>query len=162
MLSILASIFQEPSASPINLTLPCRRPPSRPSKPRRRPTSVAEDVGVAADHLVVDSGDHVGNIEGAGFQGQIGVKQDLQQQVAEFFGQFAWIAFFQGVENLVSLLDQVGFQGCMGLLAVPGATTRGAQASLDVDQGFEEVSNRLAGWFLSGCFRGAGMSARRL
>jgi hypothetical protein len=49
--------------------------------------SLAEDVRVAVDDLGADLLLHVGQIEDAGFRGQLGVENDLQVKVAELAGQ---------------------------------------------------------------------------
>ncbi len=51
------------------------------------------------------AGDDVGDVEGAGFASQIGVKQDLQQEIAEFLGHFVGASLFDGVEDFVGFLD---------------------------------------------------------
>ena len=102
-----------------------------------------------ADHFVVNAGDDVGNVERAGFARQVGVEQDLQQEIAEFLGQILGASLFDGVEDFVGFFDQVGFEGRVGLLAVPGAAAGGAQAGLDGDQVFKEFC-RCASWWLCG------------
>src|SRR6266852_5822331 len=46
----------------------------------------AENVRVPANHLVVDAGDYVRDVETSCFPGDIGVEEDLEEQVTEFFG----------------------------------------------------------------------------
>ena len=51
--------------------------------------------------------------------GDAGVKQHLQQHVAEFVAQLVGVAAADGVEQLVGLLEQVAAQRVVGLLALP-------------------------------------------
>jgi hypothetical protein len=52
----------------------------------------AEDVGMAADHFVVNFADNVMDGEAAFFGGDLGVEEDLEEEVAEFFGEFGVVA----------------------------------------------------------------------
>src|SRR5207247_7151774 len=51
--------------------------------------------------------------------GHHGMKQDLQQQVAELFAQLGVVAGANGVVDLVRLLDEVGAQRFVRLRGVP-------------------------------------------
>ena len=44
---------------------------------------------MAAHHFRIDVLDDIGDVEPAGFGGEFGVKDDLQQQIAEFVGKFS-------------------------------------------------------------------------
>ena len=103
-----------------------------------------------------------GNVERAGFAGHVRVKQDLQQQIAQFFRQILGASLFDCVENFVGLLDQVGSEGYVGLLAVPGAAAGGAQAGLDGDQIFKEIPDALPCGFCGDGHDFCDLSARRL
>jgi hypothetical protein len=92
---------------------------------------VAEDVGVAADHFVVDFADDVVDGEAALFGGDLGVKENLEEEVAEFFGEFGVIAGVEGIEDFVGFFDQIGAEGGVGLLTVPGAAAGSAEAGHD-------------------------------
>ncbi len=93
----------------------------------------AENVRVPANHLVVDAGDYVRDVETSCFPGDIGVEEDLEEQVTEFFGQFFGVTLFDGIQDLVGLLDQEGLERVVGLFAVPRATAGGAKAGLERD-----------------------------
>ena len=60
-----------------------------------RPAS-AEDVGMAVDELVAEPGEHVGHRELAMLGGDLGVEEDLQQEVAELFANSADVAGLDG------------------------------------------------------------------
>jgi hypothetical protein len=65
----------------------------------------AEDVGVAADHFVVDFADDIVDGEAALFGGDLGVEENLEEEVAEFFGEFGVVAGVEGVEDFVGFFD---------------------------------------------------------
>jgi hypothetical protein len=92
---------------------------------------LAEDVGMAADHFVVDFADDVVDGEATLFGGDLGVKEDLEEEVAEFFGEFGVVAGVEGVEDFVGFFDEVGAEGGVGLLAVPRAAAGSAEAGHD-------------------------------
>ena len=58
---------------------------------------------------------------------------DLEQQVAELFGEFCVVAAVDGVEDFVRFFDQVGTERLMSLLDVPRAAAWGAETLLDRD-----------------------------
>ena len=88
---------------------------------------------MAADHLFVDAGDYVRDVEAPRFPADVGVEEDLEEQVSEFFGYFLWVAMFERIEDFVRFFDQVGFECVVGLLAVPWTSSRGAEAGLEGD-----------------------------
>ena len=96
---------------------------------------VAEDVRVAADDLGGDRGLDVGQVEDAGLGGQLGVEDDLEQQVAELAGELGRGAGLERVVDLVGLLEQVLAERLVGLLAVPRAAVRLAQPVRDPGHG---------------------------
>ena len=85
---------------------------------------VAEDVRVAADHLVGDGAHDVVPGEGAGLLGHAGVVDDLEQQVAELVAELAHVAAGDRLGDLVGLLDGVGRDRGEVLLDVPRAAAR--------------------------------------
>jgi hypothetical protein len=87
----------------------------------------AEDMGVAANHFVVDFADYVVDGEAAVFCGDLGMEEDLEKEVAQFFGELGVVAGIEGVEDFVGFFDEIGAKGGVGLLAVPGAAARGAE-----------------------------------
>ena len=99
--------------------------------------AVGEHVRVATDELAVDGGQYVGDVEVAGGAGDVGVKGHLDQNVAQFLGQFRRIAPVNGLQRFVALLQQVAFQGFVGLLSIPRAAAGAAQAGHNVNKGLE-------------------------
>jgi len=73
-----------------------------------RDRGVAEDVRMAADHLRRHVGAHVLGGELALLGGDLGVKDDLQQEVAQFLAQRRRLGAIESVEHLVGLLEQAG------------------------------------------------------
>src|ERR1700722_151932 len=96
-----------------------------------------------ADHLVMDAYNDVANIERARFSRQAGMKQDLHQEIAEFLPQVLRTSLFDGIEDFVGFLDQIGSECRVGLLAVPGTAARGAEAGLHSGQILEKFSDLL-------------------
>ena len=97
----------------------------------------AEDVRVAANHLLVDFPDHVSYGEAAFFLSDLGVEQHLEKEVAEFFGEFGVIAGLEGIEDFVGFFDEIGSERSVSLFAIPGAAARGTEAGHDRDESFE-------------------------
>ena len=109
---------------------------------------VAEDVGVAADHFVVNFADDVVDGEAALFGGDLRMEQDLEEEVAEFFGKFGVVAGVEGIEDFVGFFDEVGAEGGVRLFAIPGAATGGAEAGHDGSESGEGGAGVGRGGFL--------------
>jgi hypothetical protein len=88
----------------------------------------AEDVRVAADELVIDAADDIVEGEGGAFGGELGVEDDVEQEVAEFLLEEGIIGGVDGFEDFVSFFEELGADGLVGLLLVPGATAGAAEA----------------------------------
>ena len=69
---------------------------------------VAEDVRVAAFHLVADAADDVLERELAGFFGHSRMKDDLELEIAEFVGERVHVVARDRVGDFVRFLDRVG------------------------------------------------------
>ena len=98
-------------------------------------TGIGEDVRVAAYHLVGDlAGDRV-EIELPVLLGHAGMKDDLQQQIAQLFAKPRHIAGFDRVGDFVGFLDRVGRDRGKGLLDIPSASGfRVAKLRHDIEQ----------------------------
>ncbi len=81
--------------------------------------------------LAVQLVEHIGDGEMALVGRHLGIKQHLQQQVAQLLGQMRKVAPLDGVEDLVGLFQRVFANGIEGLLAVPRAAARRAQPRHD-------------------------------
>jgi hypothetical protein len=93
------------------------------------------------DHLRVNVVDDVADIEAAGFTRNFRVKNNLEQQIAEFAHKVLRIAGIEGIEDFVCLLDQIAPKRVMRLLAIPGTSARGPQSRLQRDQALEKRAN---------------------
>ena len=78
--------------------------------------------------------------EGPALLGDVGVEDDLQQQVAELAGELVVVLLVDGVGDLVGLLDRHRLDALVGLLAVPRAAAGGAQARDQLDEAGEELA----------------------
>ena len=79
---------------------------------------------MAPHQLVGDGACDVGEPERARLGGDLGVEDDLQEQVAELVAQRCRVAAVDRLEHLVRLLDHVGPQALVCLLAIPRAAAR--------------------------------------
>jgi hypothetical protein len=105
----------------------------------------AEDVRVAAHHFVVDLADDLGDGKAFFFVSDLGVKENLKKEIAEFFSELSIVSGVESVEDLVGFLDEIGPKGGVGLFAVPGASTGGAKTSHDGDEFFEVAADARRG-----------------
>ena len=93
---------------------------------------VAEDVGVAADKFFVNFVGDVTDGEVACFFSNLGVEEDMEEDIAEFFTHVGEVLTVYGVEELGVFFDEVFAEGFVGLFLVPGATARAAKFSNDI------------------------------
>ncbi len=68
------------------------------------------------------------------------VEENLEQEVAEFAGEFLPIAIVDGFEDFVGFFERVGFDRVERLLAVPGTAAGTAQPGHDRHCAFEAIS----------------------
>ena len=83
-------------------------------------------MGVAAHQLLDQTGCHLVDAERRAFVllRDPRLERHLQQQVAELFANVVMVARLDGLDDFVSLLEEVGHQALLGLLSVPGAAAR--------------------------------------
>ena len=84
---------------------------------------LAEDVGVAADELLGDVLGHLAEVPGAALLEQQRQEVDLKEHIAQLVEHLGVVALVGGVGQLVGLLERVGDDRALVLLAVPGALT---------------------------------------
>src|SRR6202453_1600298 len=99
---------------------------------------------VAADQLAVEAGDHVRDGEVAGLARHLGIKEDLQQKVAQLLGEILPMPALNGVKDLVGLLKGIFSDSVEALLAIPRTDIGAAQAGHDA-HGFGEKCSRIGG-----------------
>ena len=105
---------------------------------------IPENVRVAADQLAVQAGDHIRDGKVAGLARHLGIKEHLQQKVAQLLAQIAPMPALDGIEDLVAFLEGIFPDGVEALLAIPGAAIGTAQAGHDA-HGFGEKCSRIGG-----------------
>jgi hypothetical protein len=88
---------------------------------RRLECLVPEDMGVAGDHLRCDGLNHVCGGEVPALGGKLCVEDYLEEQVPQLFLYSRRVVRLDGLDELVGLLDEVGLEGLVGLLLIPGA-----------------------------------------
>jgi hypothetical protein len=99
---------------------------------------VAEHVRVSTLELVGDRGGHGFEVEQPALLGDAGLKDDLEQHVAEFVADGVDVGARDGVRELVRFLDRVRRDRGPVLLPVPGTTEPGVTQSLhDAQQALE-------------------------
>jgi hypothetical protein len=97
---------------------------------------------VAADELLHRGAHDVLELEGPGRGlGDLGVEDDVEEEVSELAPEVVPVLALDGVHSLVGLLDEEVADGGVGLLAVPGALP--PEAADDRDVVGEEVGGGL-------------------
>lgn len=94
-----------------------------------------KNMGVAADQLFGELlGDFL-EIEGAALLSQLGVKNNVEKDIAQLFLKGFVVFLIDRFEQLVNFLEKHGAKSLVGLLLVPRATTGSAEAGHDLGQG---------------------------
>ena len=91
----------------------------------------SKDVGVAADQLAIEAGNHIRDGEVTRLVGHLRIKEDLEQEVAQLLAKVGPMAPLDRVEDLVGFLERIFPYGVEALLAIPGASTGTAQPGHD-------------------------------
>ena len=87
------------------------------------------------------------------------LKDDVEEDVAKLFGQLRGVALLDGLDQLVALLQELLFEGLVGLLAVPRASVGTAEAPDKLVQAFVGIGVRLVAFHSLPC---AGAAARSI
>src|SRR5262249_60545688 len=103
---------------------------------------IAEDMRMAADHLVAESVEDVDHRELALLAGHLAVEDDLEQEIAELFEEMVPGVLVDGRHDLVGFFDQIRLQRAARLFPIPRTTTVAAQASHEREEGIETVTSR--------------------
>ena len=98
------------------------------------PCPAIEDVRMAADQLVGDRLDRVGDREAAFFLADLRQEHRLEQEVAELVLERVVIVAIERVEQLVGFLQHERPQRLQRLLPIPRAAVLGAQRAHDLDE----------------------------
>src|SRR5712691_3639390 len=94
-------------------------------------------------HLVAQTNQDVHHRELASLLRDLGVEDDLEQEVSELLLHRAQVAALDGLEHFVGLLDDVRLERRPCLLSVPRATIGTTEARHDVQEPFEECTRGL-------------------
>ena len=97
---------------------------------RRLRLDLAEDVRMAADELLAHVLGHLRHVAGAALLEQQREEVHLEEHVAELVAQLGVVAGVGRVGQLVGLLDRVGHDRALVLLAVPRALAPQAAGEL--------------------------------
>ncbi len=87
-------------------------------------------MGVAADNFSTQAVDHVGHGEEPLFPGDLGMENNLVENVAQLFFEIFHVAFPNGLGHFGGLFPKMFEEGFVGLFSVPGATVSRAEFRL--------------------------------
>jgi hypothetical protein len=107
---------------------------------------LAEDVRMAEDELVAKGVADVGNVKFLLLFANLGIEDDVEQDVAKLLLEVFVVARDDGGTEFVGFFDGVGAERFVGLLAVP--RTLLAQLVEDVEQSPERLHFLLSSMFL--------------
>lgn len=104
---------------------------------------VAEDMRMAAYHLLVHLAGDVVEGELAGFGRHLGVHRDMEKKIAEFLAQVGDVVPVDGLDQFGDFFDEAVADAAMSLLSVPWATVGGAESGggreQEVDAGHDPM-----------------------
>lgn len=98
--------------------------PLRPNRVHGFRGRVTKHVRMPADQLINESLANGVKVEGIALAGELSVKDDLEEEVAEFLDHFVVVTGLNRVHEFIDFLDCVETKGHVVLLAVPWATFR--------------------------------------
>jgi hypothetical protein len=117
--------------------------PVRQNVLRGRGVSRPENVRMAFDHLFRFKPRHIVEREGAVFIADLSVKNDLEEEVAQFLDHVGCIARLDGLHDLIGFLQRIAGEACVVLLKVPRtAAFAGAQAAHHVQKGENSIRGK--------------------
>jgi hypothetical protein len=102
-------------------------------------------MGVTINKLGTYAADNITELKLTGFGGNLGMKDDLHQQITQLSRQTPGVTLVQSLQHLVALFKQAMSQQSVVLLPVPEATVRATQAGNDTHQGRKLAQIRLLG-----------------
>ncbi len=98
---------------------------------------LAKDVRVAADQLVADGAQRVGDAEGASIGRDLREEDAFENVVADLFAKRLEIVVLDGLDDFVRFLEDELAQRLKRLLAIPRTAVRGSQGRHDLDKARE-------------------------
>jgi hypothetical protein len=94
-------------------------------------------MGMTTNQLIVKRIDYIVDGEFTALLRDDGMKDDLQEQVTQFFPEHGSGSGVYGFHDLVCFFQEISLEAFMGLFGVPGASPRPAQAAHESHQGIE-------------------------
>ena len=94
---------------------------------------------MAPHQLVRQAVADVRHVKAARLGSDLGMQEDLQEEVAQLVGQVVGVPGVDGLDHLIGLFEGEAAQGAVGLGPVPGAAARRPQAADQVDHPGEPV-----------------------
>ena len=119
----------------LGFLLPFQGLPVHQDLPAVRHLHGAEDVGMAVYQLLGHAVDNVVHGEPAPLRLDLGVEGRLHQHVSQLLAHASRVVPVDGVQSLISLLQEVPADGPVGLLRIPGAAPRRPEQPHD----FQEI-----------------------
>ena len=105
--------------------------------------AIGEDMRVTPDEFLAGVLRGLLESERAAFRGEVGVEDDLQKKISQFFAQIGVIRPVDGVDRFAGFLEQARAQRFVGLLAVPRAALGRAEQTDDGAQAGERFVRKL-------------------
>ena len=99
-------------------------------------------MGVTAHELVDDRRGDVGDREPAGLGRELGLEDDLQEEIAELVTERIGVAALDRLDDLVGFFDHVRPQALGTLLTVPRAPAGAPQPRHDLHEADEGIDRR--------------------
>jgi hypothetical protein len=81
-------------------------------------------MGVTSNQFFDNCADNIFVNEGSSLFGDLGVQDDLEKDITEFFAQRVVIVVLYGVKRLVRFFEEVAAQTLVSLLAIPRTSRR--------------------------------------
>jgi hypothetical protein len=95
---------------------------------------------MSSDQLFRNAAGEIVEGEPLFFRRDLGVKNDLQQKIAEFLAQIGIVARVDGGDDLVRFLEDIRAERPMRLFAIPWTSARPAQQGDDRAQCGERIT----------------------
>jgi len=94
---------------------------------------------MAADQFPADAVDDIADVEASPFLGQLGVENDLKEEISQLLLKIPVISAPDGLSDLGGFFAKIFQEGTMGLFPVPRTAPLSAQASHEPDQIVEGI-----------------------
>ena len=95
---------------------------------------LSKNVGMTAHKFISNVATNPIKIKGLAFSGQLAMKDDLEQEIAQFIHHLLVVPFLDGIEQFIHFLHRMDSQTTVGLLTVPRATIRRSELLHDLQK----------------------------